>query len=189
MPGGVRHALCNAHHLRELKALIDIDKEQWAGQMRDLLLDANKSVLAAVASGATALSTPVLRTLIKRYNAIVRRGLAFHRNLPPLARGIGARGRAPHRPGHNLLIRLHKFKSDVLRFLYDFTVPFTNNEAEQDLRMMKVKMKISGGFRTMAGARTFARIRSVISTARKQGWNILQTLAANPADLMQALAA
>ena len=125
--------------------------------------------------GATALSTPVLRTLIKRYNAIVRRGLAFHRNLPPLARGIGARGRAPHRPGHNLLTRLHKFKGDVLQFLYDFTVPFSSNEAERDLRMMKVKMKISGGFRTMAGAGIFARIRSVISTARKQGWNILQT--------------
>jgi transposase len=175
--------------LRELKALIDIDKEQWAGQMRDLLRDANESVRAAVAEGSTALSTPVLRTLIKRYNAVVRRGLAFHRNLPPLARRIGARGRAPHRPGHNLLIRLHKFKGDVLRFLDDFTVPFTNNEAERDLRMMKVKMKISGGFRTMAGARTFACIRSVIATARKQGWNILQTLAANPANLIQALAA
>jgi hypothetical protein len=68
----------------------------------------------------------------------------------------------------------------VLRFLYDFAVPFTNDEGERDLRMMKVKMKISGGFRTMAGARTFARIRTVISTARKQGWNILQTFAANP---------
>ncbi len=185
----VRHALCNAHHLRELKALVDIDKEQWAGQMRDFLVDANISVLAAVAEGATALPTLVLRTLIKRYNAIVRRGLAFHRKQPPLPRKIGARGRTPHRPGHNLLIRLHKFKGDVLRFLYDFTVPFTNNEAERDLRMMKVKMKISGGFRTMAGARTFARIRSVISTARKQGWNILQTLTANPAALIHALAA
>ena len=185
----VRHALCNAHHLRELKALIDIDKEQWAGQMRDLLIEANSAVSAASAEGAASLPTLGLRTLIKRYNAIVRRGLAFHRNLPPLARGIGARGRAPHRPGHNLLIRLHKFKRDVLRFLYDFTVPFTNNEAERDLRMMKVKMKISGGFRTMAGARTFACIRSVISTARKQGWNILHTLAATPATLIQALAA
>ena len=82
---------------------------------------------------------------------------------------------------------MHKFKSDVLRFLYDFAVPFTNNEAEQDLRMMKVKMKISDSFRTMAGARTFACIRSVISTARKQGWNILRTLTANPADLIQTL--
>jgi len=189
MPGGVRHALCNAHHLRELKALIDIDKEQWAWQMRDLLVEANGAVQGAIIEGAAALPTPVLRTLIKRYNAIVRRGLAFHRNQPPLARQIGARGRAPHRPGHNLLIRLHKFKRDVLRFLYDFAVPFTNNEGERDLRMMKVKMKISGGFRTMAGARTFACLRSVISTARKQGWNILQTLAATPAALIQSLAA
>ena len=172
--------------MRELKALIDIDKEQWAGQMRDLLVEANGAVQGAIIEGAAALPTPVLRTLIKRYNAIVRRGLAFHRNQPPLARQIGARGRAPHRPGHNLLIRLHKFKRDVLQFLTDFAVPFTNNEAERDLRMMKVKMKISGGFRTMAGARTFARIRSVISTARKQGWNILQTLAANPAALIQS---
>lgn len=185
---GLRHALCNAHHLRELKALIDIDKEQWAGQMRDLLLDANAAVRTALGEGATSLPTLVLRTLIKRYNAIVRRGLAFHRAQPPLARRAAARGRVPHRPGHNLLIRLHKFKRDVLRFLTDFAVPFTNNEAERDLRMMKVKMKISGGFRTMAGARTFACLRSVISTARKQGWSILKTLAANPADLSNQLA-
>ena len=84
---------------------------------------------------------------------------------------------------------MHKFKRDVLRFLYDFAVPFTNNLAERDIRVMKVKMKISGGFRTMAGARTFACLRSVISTARKQGRNILQTLAATPATLIQALAA
>jgi len=183
----VRHALCNAHHLRELQALVDIDKEQWAGQMRDLLIEANSAVRAASAEGAASLPTLGLRTLIKRYNAIVRRGLAFHRNQPPLPRRVGARGRAPRRPGHNLLIRLHKFKRDVLRFLYDFAVPFTNNEAERDLRMMKVKMKISGAFRTMAGARTFACIRSVVSTARKQGWNILQTLTANPAALIHAL--
>ena len=185
----VRHGLCNAHHLRELKALIDIDKEQWAGQMRDLLIEANAAVSAARAEDAKALPAPVLRTPIKRYNAIVRRGLAVHRSLPPLARRSGSRGRAPHRPGHNLLIRLNKFKHDVLRFLNDFAVPFTNNEAERDLRMTKVKTKISGGFRTLDGARTFARLRSVIATARKQGWNILQTLDANPADIIHALAA
>lgn len=184
----VAHALCNAHHLRELKALIDFEKEQWAGQMRDLLLEANKAVRSALAQKQRALPTLVLRGLIKRYNAIVRRGLAFHRKQKPLARQPGARGGAPHRPGYNLLMRLHKFKRDVLRFLYDFAVPFTNNQAEQDLRMMKVKMKISGGFRTMAGARTFACLRSVISTARKQGWNILQTLIANPAQLIHRLA-
>jgi transposase len=185
---GVRHSLCNAHHLRELKALIDIDKEQWAGQMRDLLVDANASVSDARAQGANLLPAPMLRTLIERYNAIVRRGLAFHRGLPPLAKKAGSRGGAPHRPGHNLLRRLHRFKSDVLRFLTDFAVPFSNNEAERDLRMMKVKTKISGAFRTMEGARTFAKLRSVVATARKQGWNILQTLAANPAHLLNLLA-
>ncbi len=77
----------------------------------------------------------------------------------------------------------------MLRFLYDFAVPFTNNEEKRDLRMMKVKMKFSGSFRTVAGARTFACLRTVMSTARKQGWNILQTLAANPATLIHALAA
>jgi transposase len=184
---GVRHALCNAHHLRELKALIDIDNEQWAKQMSDFLLEANKAVRSAIAQGMTVLPTPVLRPLIKRYNAIVRRGLAFHRQQKPLARQVGARGRAPHRPGHSLLIRLHKFKGDVLRFLCDFSVPFTNNQAEQDLRMMKVKMKISGGFRTTAAAQVFACLRSVISTARKQRWNILQTLTGQPAHLIQCL--
>ena len=79
----VRHAApCNAHNLRELKALIDIDKEQWAGQMRDLLVESNGAMRRRV-EGAATLPTPVLRTLIKRYNAIIRRGLAFHRNLPP----------------------------------------------------------------------------------------------------------
>ena len=184
---GVEHALCNTHHLRELKALIEIEKEPWAWQMRDLLLDALRAVREAVAQGATALTDAVRQSLLRRYNNIVRRGLAFHRSQPPLTRAAGARGRSPLRTGHNLLRRLHQFRSDVLRFIHDFTVPFTNNLAEQDLRMMKVKMKISGGFRTMAGAQTFARLRSLISTARKQGWNILDTLLAPPSTLIRRL--
>jgi transposase len=182
----VEHALCNAHHLRELKALIEIEKEPWARQMRDLLLDAAKAVREAAAQGATELARPVRQSLVRRYEDIVRRGLAFHRQQKPLSRP-GVRGRMPRRPGHNLLIRLLKFSNDVLRFLHDFAVAFTNNLAEQDLRMMKVKMKISGGFRTLAGASTFASLRSVISTARKHGWNILQTLAVSPAALILRL--
>jgi transposase len=84
---------------------------------------------------------------------------------------------------------LKTFKIETLRFLYDFDTPFTNNLAEQDLRMMKVKMKISGSFRTLEGAQIFARLRSVVSTARKQTCNILQTLAATPTQVMRALAA
>src|SRR5450830_1734506 len=80
------------------------------------------------------------------YDGIVSLGLAFHEQQPPLIKRPGARGRQARRPGHNLLIRLHNFKDDVLRFASNFAVPFTNNQAEQDIRMMKVKMKISGCF-------------------------------------------
>ena len=106
---------------------------------------------------------------------------------PALGRRPGARGKSARRPGHNLLVRLRDFKTEVLRFLFDFAVPFTNNQAEQDIRMMKVKMKISGGFRTQSGAETFATIRSVLSTARKQGWNLLTALSTTPASLILAL--
>jgi transposase len=183
----VKHALCNAHHLRELKALIEIEKEAWAAKMSRLLLQARKAVQRAVEQGASAVVDRVLRRILWLYDAIVSFGLAFHDALPPLARRTGARGRSPRRIGHNLLIRLRDFRSDVLRFVFDFAVPFTNNQAEQDFRMMKVKMKISGGFRTIASAQTFATLRSVISTARKQGWNILQTLIAPPQKLILEL--
>jgi transposase len=108
-------------------------------------------------------------------------------NSSPRWRSAHARGRKAKRPGHNLLVRLRDFKADVLRFLYDFAVPFTNNQAEQNIRMIKVRMKISGGFRTQSGAETFAILRSVLSTARKRGWNLLRTLSATPALLILAL--
>ena len=127
----VRHALCNAHHLRELKALVEIDREPWAAPMRDLLLEANRAVEQAREAAATSLPPPVLEGFIARYWEILRQGLAFHRNLPRLQRHPSNRGRTKHRPGHNLLIRLHEFKDDVLRFLVDFSVPFTNNLDQQ----------------------------------------------------------
>jgi transposase len=185
----VEHALCNAHHLRELKALIEIEKEPWAKKMFRLLLKANTAVQRASAHGASVLAERGKRRILGLYDAIVSRGLAFHEQQTPIVRRSGARGRQARRPGHNLLIRLRDFKDDVLRFVSDFAVPFTNNQAEQDIRMMKVKMKISGGFRSQAGAETFADLRSVISTARKQGWNILKTLAAPPNTLIAALSA
>jgi Transposase IS66 family len=109
--------------------------------------------------------------------------------LPKLEKKANARGRPKQRPGHNLLERLKTFKTETLRFMTDFDVPFTNNLAEQDLRMMKVKMKISGCFRTLEGAQIFARLRSVVSTARKQGETILQILAAAPSQITLALIA
>ena len=181
----VAHAYCNAHHLRELKALIEIDQEPWAKDMSDLLVEANQAVNKAREAGKTALSPAAVEGFVARYWQAIRAGLAFHRSLPSLEKR--PRGRTKRRPGHNLLERLKKYKDDVLRFLYDFTVPFTNNLAEQALRMMKVKMKISGAFRTFKGAADFAALRSVVATARKQGWNILQALTAHPQTLILSL--
>jgi transposase len=181
----VEHALCNAHHLRELKALIDIEKEPWARKMSRLLVRAAKRAERAIAQGKTELVAGCARRIVAVFDEILRRGFAFHQAQPPLARRAGARGRSPKRVGHNLLGRLHDHKTEVLRFVFDFAVPFTNNQAEQDIRMMKVKMKVSGGFRTQTGAETFATLRSVLSTARKQGMNILRALTAAPASLIQ----
>ena len=176
--GQVDHALCNAHHLRELKALIELDGEAWATPMRDMLIAANAAVRKARGSGARALAPDQVKAFVERYWQAVREGLAFHRALPNLERSPQSRGRLKRRPGFNLLIRFKTLKDDVLRFLVDFDVPFTNNLAEQDIRMTKVKMKISGAFRTLEGANHFACLRSIVSTARKQGYDILQTLAA-----------
>ena len=185
--GQVDHALCNAHHLRELKALIELDGEAWATPMRDMLLAANAAVRKARDSGASALASDQVNALVERYWEAVREGLAFHRALPNPERRPQSRGRLKRPPGFNLLIRFKTFKDDVLRFLVDFDVPFTNNLAEQDIRMTKVKMKISGAFRTLDGAKHFACLRSIVSTARKQGYDILQTLAATPDTVSQAL--
>lgn len=185
----VTHALCNAHHLRELKALMEIEKEPWATKMFRLLVTANKAVVRARANGATELPERSKRRILLWYDGLIVRGLQFHDQQPPLIRHTGTRGKAARRPGHNLLIRLRDFKDEVLRFIDNLSVPFTNNQAEQDIRMMKVKMKISGGFRTTTGAETFATLRSVLSTARKQGWNTLKTLTTPPQILISNLSA
>jgi transposase len=175
---GVLHALCNAHHLRELKALVEIEKEDWARKMQRLLRRACHATKLARERDVP-LKPGLIALLERGYDAILANGLAFHNGQPALAKAR-RRGRPPRRVGHNLLLRLSTRKHDVLRFLADPSVPFTNNLAEQDGRMMKLRQKISGGFRSVEGATDFAVIRSVLSTARKQGWNMLQTLTATP---------
>jgi len=179
---GVLHALCNAHHLRELKALVEIEKEGWACRMQRLLRRACHAANLAHEQRAP-LKPGLIALLDRRYDTILADGLAFHQAQPALARAR-RRGRQPRRVGHNLLLRLSTRKLDVLRFLSDPSVPFTNNLAEQDGRMMKLRQKISGGFRSENGAKDFAIIRSVLSTARKQGWNMLQTLTTAPTRLI-----
>jgi transposase len=181
------HALCGAHHLRELKAIEEIEKEPWATEMSAVLHSANQLRCAAQDQGETELPEQVRLDIVTRYMAILAKGLAFHERQPPLAKSPGTRGRKARRPGHNLLLRLRDYRDDVLRFIADFAVPFTNNQAEQDLRMMKLRMKISGTFRTLEGAKVFADIRSVISTARKHGLNILETLTLSPPQIIARL--
>ena len=184
---GVLHALCNAHHLRELKALVEIEKEDWARRMQRLLRRACHA--ANLAREQDVPLTPALIALIeRRYDAIVADGLTFHEGQPALTK-TRPRGRPPRRVGHNLLLRLSTCKQDVLRFLTDPQVPFTNNLAERDGRMMKLRQKISGGFRSEEGAKDFAVVRSVLSTARKQGWDMLQTLNDDPTRLIASLRA
>ena len=188
---GVKHALCNAHHLRELKALVEIEKEDWARQMQTLLRRA-AHVASLSRERDTAVSPRLIELFQRRYDAILAVGLAFHNAQPALTRPATKdsrkkRGRKPRRTGHNLIARLMERKQDVLRFLIDPSVPFTNNQAERDVRMMKLRQKISGGFRSDQGANDFAIIRSFISTVKKQGWKIIAALTGNPAALIGTL--
>jgi transposase len=176
----VDHAFCNAHLLRELQAVCEFDEEPWAEALRATLLDANEAVREAKARGVWALAPEAIKAFEDRYWAAVREGLALHRSLPAFDPSPNPKKRKKQRPAHNLLLRFKTFKEATLRFLTDFEVPFTNNLAEQDLRMMKVKTKISGGFRTEQGAVDFARLRSVTSSARKQSFNILEALILTP---------
>jgi transposase len=188
---GVLHALCNAHHLRELKALVEIEKEGWARKMQRLLRRACHAANLARERGVP-LKPPLIACFERRYDAILAEGLEFHEAQAPLAQSVTKgggkrRGRPPRRTGHNLLLRLTTRKQDTLRFLHDPAVPFTNNQAERDGRMMKLRQKISGGFRSFEGAIDFATIRSFLSTARKQGWNMIEALTRDPANVAKSL--
>jgi transposase len=166
------HALCNAHHLRELTFVHEEEKEDWAKEMKDLLILGNNEVDKHAEVGI--LPKEILERIEKRYDQIVQCGLDYHAKLIPFP--ASKRGKTKQRSGLNLLNRLKEKKSCVLLFLHNFAIPFTNNQGEQDIRMVKLKQKISGCFRTVRGGEMFCRIRSYLSTSRKQGWNIWDVL-------------
>jgi transposase len=169
----VRHGLCNAHHLRELTFVHEQEKEEWAGEMKQYLLKARKIVEENTARGC--LAQEQREALEQEYAKIVLKGFEYHQNLLPLP--PGKKGKQKQRAGKNLLNRLADKHECVLRFMTDFSVPFTNNQGEQDIRMVKLKQKIAGCFRKPEGGEIFCRIRSYLSTARKQGWRIWDALA------------
>jgi len=167
------HALCNAHHLRELKFVEEQYGQPWAKGLSVLLRQAKNEVEAAPDHG-TSLPPERLAYYQERYDLWLRCGL--DNNPPPESPTRRKRGRVKQSPPKNLLDRLAKYKAETLAFMQDFRVPFDNNLAERDLRMMKVKQKISGTFRTRRGAEVFCAIRSYVSTVRKQGRNILHAI-------------
>lgn len=176
--GQVKHGLCNAHHLRELKYVFEQEKGEWAKKMEALLLKANKIVEQAKTQGHQELDIKKIQEINQEYSQIVLEGAKCYQGIWELAeQEMETPDKEGIRSGFNLLRRLLHKMDAVLAFIHNFQVPFTNNEAEQAIRMQKVKQKISGCFRSFEGGVISCRIRSYISTARKQGWNILDALA------------
>ena len=167
-----RHGSCNAHHLRELTFFEEEEKASWARPLKDWLLSIKAAVEKAKSGGKDRLNPEVLQEYSRSYSEMLARGLE---NLPSPVR-TGKRGRLTKTKQQNFIERMLELKESVLAFMYDFSVPFDNNLAERDLRMMKLKDKVSGSFRSFHGAQCFARIRSYISTVQKQGYNVFEEI-------------
>ncbi|OBR69830.1 hypothetical protein A7K91_21980, partial [Paenibacillus oryzae] len=168
------HALCGVHLMRECIGIIQNDRQRWAAHMLRLLRVSWHRVGEAHAKGL-ALTKGEIERIESLYDRILELGATVW-NQGKVRPKVGVKGRKPKSPGANLGERFLNHKTAILRFLHDAQVPFDNNLAERDLRMSKVKQKVSGSMRTKEGARQFARAQGVISTLRKQGLGILQSL-------------
>jgi len=158
------HSLCNAHILRELIGFYESHQIAWTEEMQLLLYKAHRYVAAHQLGGS--LPKIYLKKLQQEYDDIVLKACKYY----------DAQKNVKNPPGKPLFVRLRDFKTEILRFMYDFNVPFSNNLAEQDIRMCKLRHKISGTFRSALGSSVFCRIRGYITTSRKQGINVLSAI-------------
>lgn len=170
--GHCEHLRCNAHLLRELKACAE-DGHQWAEELAATLVAMKQARDDALARQVSRVPKRRREALEARYDQWIGQGLRAH---PAVEKTHVKQGRAKQSPEHNLLMRLREKKDEVLGFLREVCLPFDNNQAERDLRMMKVQQKVSGCFRSEAGAKAFCVIRSYLATARKQSLNIIDSI-------------
>lgn len=171
---GCSHGLCNGHHLRELTFIDERFGQTWAPEMRHFLAETLRKV-QETRKTASQLPPEEIRRIEEVYAQILQKGWDSNPPLPP-AEIPGKRGRKKKTKPQNLLDRLSKYRKETLAFIYDFKVPFDNNQGERDLRMTKVQQKISGCFRSAQGAKFFCRIRGYLSTLRKQAIKVLDAL-------------
>ncbi len=170
--GQALHGLCNAHHLRELAGIAELTGQGWPTALAELLVELHVAVQTAKASGTNRLPARRLAAFTKRYDTLITDGKTLN---PPPPR-TGNRGRPALGAAGSLLARLETHRADALRFATDFRVPFDNNQAERDVRMVKLQQKISGGWRSETGAHAFLDVRSYLSTARKHGHSTMVVL-------------
>lgn len=169
----LRHVTCNAHHLRELRFLEERYALPWAHDLAVLLIEIKQAVATAQQAGQLALTADQLTTFTTRYQTLLQQGEAAHPRQPA---PVPKRGKPKQSPATNLLTRLRTYQSAILSFMTDFTLPFDNNLAERDLRMVKLKQKVAGCFRTRTGATCFCLLRSYIATVRKHHRSVLDAL-------------
>ena len=167
----INHGLCNAHHLRELTYIEEELGQQWARKMADLLLEI-KDEIAQLTPGQSLLDAKRQKQFRETYRGIIQKG---HETNPPPKRKTGQRGRLAKGKSLNLLLRFEKYEEQVLAYMI-YGVPFDNNEAERDLRMMKTRQKISGCFRSLEWANRFAVVRSIVTSAKKKSVDVFKLL-------------